>query len=176
MRWPAGPDGAYLSCKIVFKPIPKSIDRGIQSLSTPERHVETTLGPKITPQMTWTPNHVELEGVATGYRRVYLNVAFSSRKTVFSTEQRHERRSHYSPHRVNETAPLVSHRHEAHRTRFGPYLVFTLGPCGGINSFRRGCLVASDGRMDPDGHRNAKMSCPQILGCLLYTSPSPRDS
>ena len=103
--WPAGPDGAYLSCKTVFKLIPESIDRGIQSLSTPERHVETTLGPKITPQMVLTPNHVELEGITNGYRRVYLSVGLSLRKTLFSTEQRHERRTHFSPHRVNENNP-----------------------------------------------------------------------
>ena len=133
--------------------MPKSIDRGIQTLTTPERHVESTLGPKMTPQLALTPNHVKLEGVATGYRRVYLNVAFNDMNV-----ERTSRRTGST-----KVGPLVSHRHEAPRARFGLYLISTLGPCGGLNSFRLRCLVAIDGRMGTDGHRNANISCPKIL-------------
>ena len=59
-----------------------------QSLTTPGCHVETTCGAKMTSQKVLMPNNVELEGVATVYRRVYLNIAFPPRKTVFSTDQR----------------------------------------------------------------------------------------
>ena len=86
----------------------------------------------MTPQMALIPNHGELGGVATEYRRVYQNIAFSPGKTWFSTDQRHERRTHFSPHRVNENSttnqPQTRNRSDSILTLFGLYWGPMWGP------------------------------------------------
>ena len=126
----------------------------------------------MTPHMALIPNHGEPGGVAIEYRRVYQIIAFSPGRQCFprAYDMNVERTSRRTG--STNTAPLISHRHETYRTRFGPYLVSTLGPWGGAQiALKRDVKSRVKAEWAPMGTETQKIPCPKILGHGVFCVP-----